>query len=141
MKLFSKVAVLAAAVMLVSVFTGCKNNEDEGAGVLAEYEVKDSDHEGTITFFDDDTFEVNMTGIEEGIEMELYATGTYKGDISKDETLTYNVEAFEVNGMDCMSMFAMEGASTKGEFTISKDRKTLTCETEGPFMGIYTLKK
>ena len=141
MKLFSKIAVLAAAVMLVSVFAGCKNNEDEGAGVLAEYVQKDSDFEGTITFFDDDTFEANMTGIESGIEMEVYATGTYKGDISKDETLTYDVEALEVNGMDYMSMFAMEGASTKGKFTISKDRKTLTCETKGPFMGTYTLKK
>ena len=102
MKLFSKVAVLAAALMVVSVFAGCKNAEDEGAGVVAEFdgyldnsklksEAIDSSRAADETpdyskpilnlkFYDDDTFVVEAVQMYEGV----FAEGTYKGDPSKD---------------------------------------------------------
>lgn len=97
MKLFSKVAVLAAALMVVSVFAGCKNAEDEGDGVVALYNgyldgtkkkfparlATGIDYEKPVLelkFYDDNTFDVITV---QGEEAE-FANGTYKGDPAKD---------------------------------------------------------
>lgn len=110
MKLFSKVAVLAAALMVVSVFTGCKNAEDEGAGVVAVYkgypskiqekavissvdarkaDVPTDKPYANLTFYDDDTFNVTLLVAEEEPEI---AVGTYSGDPSKDGKIKVEVE-------------------------------------------------
>lgn len=111
MKLFSKVAVLAAALMVVSVFAGCKNAEDEGDGVVAVYKgypsktkIKDAvlssvdareadiptdKPYANLTFYDDDTFNVTLLVAEEEPEI---AVGTYSGDPSKDGKIKIEVE-------------------------------------------------
>lgn len=84
MKVFSKIAVFAAAFMLVSVFASCKNDADESSGIVAEF-VCDSLHgpdtEGTLTCYDDNTWDILTT--YQDVEF-IYSKGTYKGDPSKD---------------------------------------------------------
>lgn len=110
MKLFSKVAVLAAALMVVSVFAGCKNAEDEGDGVVAVYkgypsktpkkavsssvdarkaDIPTDNPYANLTFYDDDTFNVTLLVAEEEPEI---AVGTYSGDPSKDGKIKIEVE-------------------------------------------------
>ena len=105
MKLFSKVAVAAAALMMVSVFTGCKT-EDSGAGVVAEFkgkcsemgeltrnikgqvaapEVSQTFPDTLLTFYDDDTFELTA---EYNNEEGVFLAGTYKGEPDKNGTKT-----------------------------------------------------
>ena len=110
MKLFSKVAVLAAALMVVSVFAGCKNAEDEGDGVVAVYkgypgkfkktaelssvdarkaDIPTDNPYANLTFYDDDTFNVTLLVVEDEPEI---AVGTYSGDPSKDGKIKVEVE-------------------------------------------------
>ena len=91
MKVFSKIAVIAAALMLVSVFVSCKNDAEEGPGVVAEF-VSDGDNmlgvKLTCTCYDDDSFDIvldDAKDIKEAKEFvgETLYMGTYKGDPTK----------------------------------------------------------
>ena len=115
MKLFSKIAVIAAACMLVSVFTACKTEEEEsGPGIVAEFKgtipsipstnIRSIDKmpvfDITAYFYDDDSFEATGNykwADDDKIVYEGdFAKGTYTGDPSKDGkikltlTSTYN---------------------------------------------------
>ena len=107
MKVFSKVALIAAAVMLVSVFSGCKTDEAENeASVVAEFngelrgmkvleepvpagilenvkaqEKTDIEAEVTAYFYDDNTLIVS--GFYINYEGD-FVRGTYTGDPTKD---------------------------------------------------------
>ena len=79
MKMFKKMAVLAAALMMVSVFVSCDNNTEEaGDGIVAEFygyperirvreqisnaargvKAEAKEPVAKVTFYDDDTFKV-----------------------------------------------------------------------------------
>lgn len=88
MKVFSKIAVIAAAFMLVSAFVSCKNDAEEGPGVVAEFATDNFyglECPAVVTCFDDDTWEIVVDATKEkAIGQELtFATGTYKGDVTK----------------------------------------------------------
>ena len=122
MKMFKKLAVLAAALMLLSVFVSCNNNAEESsdAAVVAEFngyaKVKEFPPEGIevlpsraakveapdvkVTFYDDDTFKVFSFLKKKAVDdPEIRAAdtmevmnGTYEGDPSKDGKVKVTVE-------------------------------------------------
>lgn len=95
MKVFSKIAVIAAAFMLVSAFVSCKNDAEEGPGVVAEFVSDGENYMGvklSCTFYDDDSFEIviedakDVTAAKDFVGETMYK-GTYKGDPTKDGEL------------------------------------------------------
>ena len=122
MKLFKKMAVLAAALMLVSVFVSCDNNTEESsdAAVIAEFNgyanakelppegieilgsraAKVEDPDVKVTFYDDDTFKVmsilKKKAVDEpeprAADTAEVMNGTYEGDPSKDGKVKVTVE-------------------------------------------------
>ena len=117
MKLFSKIAVIAAAFMLVSVFASCKT-EEEGPATVAEFESKEGKTVATVTFYDDDSFEFNGTEEIYGTLMEFYISGTYKGDVTKKNVEgTYEITEATYNGAD----YPIPSNQAEGEFEIVDD--------------------
>ena len=106
MKLFKKMAVLAAALMLLSVFVSCDNNAEEaGDGIVAEFNgyvnkfaelpraAKVIEPDAKVTFYDDNTFKVvayesfldSLSGDGRAAEKSAeIANGTYEGTPDKD---------------------------------------------------------
>ena len=93
MKLFSKIAVVAAALLLVSVFTGC-NNSSSGSGpeTLAVFEGTSGRYACTLTCFEDDSWDLDIAGTPLGDF--TYAKGTYEGDPTKDGTFDYVIKQY-----------------------------------------------
>lgn len=95
MKLFSKLAVVAAALLLVSVFTGC-NNSSSGSGpeTLAVFEgISESyGYACTLTCYDDESWDLYVENTPVG--SFTYAKGTYEGDPTKDGTFTYVIKQY-----------------------------------------------
>ena len=122
MKMFKKLAVLAAALMMVSVFVSCDNNAEESsdAAVVAEFNgyenakelppeaieilpsraAKVEDPDVKVTFYDDDTFKVisflKKKAVNEPTPRAANTmevmNGTYEGDPSKDGKVKVTVE-------------------------------------------------
>lgn len=94
MKLFSKIAVVAAALMLVSIFTGCKNDSGSGPEIVAVFEgFTQSEHYAcTLTCYDDESWDLDVSGTPIG--GFTYAKGTYEGDPTKDGTFNYVIKQY-----------------------------------------------
>lgn len=93
MKLFSKIAALAAVVLLVSGLAACKDAE-EGPSVVAEYHTETNTELGvpaTFTFYDDDSWELIYDFTSMGGNEELFYKGTYKGDPTEDGTIEITI--------------------------------------------------
>ena len=122
MKMFKKMAVLAAALMLLSVFVSCDNNAEESdAAVVAEFNgygllvssinefsersaKKIREPDAKVTFYDDDTFKVVAFYQEkiayDNIDLRAadksieVANGTYDGDHTKDGNVKITFENY-----------------------------------------------
>ena len=126
MKVFSKIAVIAAAFMLVSVFVSCKNDAEEGPGVVAEFVSDGENYMGvklSCTCYDDDCFEIviedakDVTQAKDLVGETMYK-GTYKGDPTKDGELDVVVtEAFDGKSLQELP----ETAQIKETVSIVKD--------------------
>ena len=121
MKLFSKIAALAAVVLLVSGLAACKDAE-EGPSVVAEYHTETNTELGvpaTFTFYDDDSWELIYDFTSMGGNEELFYKGTYKGDPAKDGTITIII----TDRVDYEA--AVDGEKVKIEPIPEKKRTTL----------------
>ena len=125
MKVFSKIAVIAAAFMLVSAFVSCKNDAEEGSGIVAEF-VCDSLYgpstEGTLTCYDDNTWDILTTF--QDVEF-TFAKGTYEGDPSKDGKIKVIVthladspDSLNPISPDVKDQFTYDITITKGTFDL-----------------------
>lgn len=116
MKVFSKVAVILAAFMLVSVFTACNNNEDASASEVAVFVNQDA----TCTFYDDDTWAIEgkMELGDTSDDIPVEANGTYNGDVTKDGEVDIEVETYSINGQE----LPIPGGQNKGTITIKDDK-------------------
>lgn len=94
MKLFSKIAALAAVVLLVSGLVACKNAEEEDSPVVAVFYTESDPGFGvpaTFTFYNDDSWELIYDFGSKGGKEELYLKGTYKGDPTEDGTIEITI--------------------------------------------------
>ena len=145
MKMFKKMAVLAAALMLLSVFVSCDNNaeEESGDGIVAVFNgyyagkplvspdfpepepraVKADEPVTKITFYDDNTFKavayvreaVALDNVSREVETTPLATGTYDGDPTKDGKVDVTIEKYA--GMESGELEDVPAG--KGDVTIT----------------------
>lgn len=95
MKKLTKLMAALAALMALT-FVGCKN-DDSGSSVVATYKQTKTEQNVTvstsITFYSDNTFNITMEGNDGTTNATItLMTGTYKGEPSKDGTITISAE-------------------------------------------------
>lgn len=95
MKKLTKLMAALAALMALT-FVGCKN-DDSGSSVVATYKQTKTEQNVTvttsITFYSDNTFNITMEGNNGTTNATItLMTGTYKGEPSKDGTITISAE-------------------------------------------------
>lgn len=120
---------IAAAFMLVSVFVSCNNSAENEPGVVAEYISDTEDNVSgfklTLTFYDDDSWEVVLDDAgsataAKDFEGKVIWDGTYTGDPSKDGPITISITHIFVGDSVEEVPSAAKDAYTDLEFTISK---------------------
>ena len=161
MKSIKKLLFVMAALAAVFGFVACSDDDDDGPSKVAVFEdsytVEGAKCTETITFYDDGTFK-NVITIE-GVGSGTAATGTYKGDVTKDTSddnkVTFTIKTMggyddetgkfvEVSIREYVKMYLEEATDenideelkyyTDAPATISGD--TLECD-----LGDYTRKK
>ena len=95
MKKLTKLMAALAALMALT-FVGCKN-DDSGPSVVATYKQTKTEQNATvtttITFYSDNTFNITAEGNNGTTNATItLMTGTYKGEPSKDGTITISAE-------------------------------------------------
>ena len=103
MKKLTKLMAALAALMALT-FVGCKN-DDSGSSVVATYKQTKTEQNVTvttsITFYSDNTFNVTAEGKNGTANATItLMTGTYKGEPSKDGTITISAEKMISNETD-----------------------------------------
>ncbi len=106
MKSIKKILFIMAALAATLAFVSCSSGDDDPSTV-AVYKGTDSGATVTITFYDDDTWK--MVAEYEGEVLES-ANGTYKGDPTKDGTIT-------VTGYGETGEWEIKGGKLEGYFT------------------------
>ena len=99
MKSIKKLLFVMAALAAVFGLVACSDDDDDPSTVAVfedSYTNAGAKYTETITFYDDGTFK-NVTTIE-GVRTFTAATGTYKGDVTKDTSntnkVTYTVKKY-----------------------------------------------
>ncbi len=130
MKVFSKVAAIAAALLLVTAFAGCSNaaDSDSGNSTVATFEATQTRNGVTfvytLTCKANKEWEQSQSATSAGQSITRYYGGTYTGDPSQDGTVTFKLTKSKENGSDWQTLpeaqqTEMTGTITNGILTLS----------------------
>ncbi len=108
MKSIKKILFIMAALAATLAFVSCSSGDDDPSTV-AVYKCTEDGATVTITFYDDDTWK--MVAEYEGEVVES-GNGTYKGDPTKDGTITLTGygenEEWEIKGRKLEEIFTRQ---------------------------------